>query len=266
MRQTDRGCVGGDGDVSEKGAWRLLDRRYARRLSGADMETIPWSLMGWGKSMYQRLCAAVCACIASAVVGFAALAPSQASAQTTTVSVTGPDTSFSNVTHGNIVGQIVTVPAGVTTLNSFSLRASGGAAPSTVRPAIYVWNGVDVGAQLFGAGAPSQVVAPVINQTLTFPVGLAVSPGQQIVIAAPVQNAGEVYDIFLVMTDPYAGGSRVVKVGAAQAAILPTQDYVFSAVFQNAVPVPTMSEWAMILLGVMLAGGAALTIQRRRTA
>ena len=29
-------------------------------------------------------------------------------------------------------------------------------------------------------------------------------------------------------------------------------------------PVPTMSEWAMILLGVLLAGGAALTIQRRR--
>lgn len=31
-------------------------------------------------------------------------------------------------------------------------------------------------------------------------------------------------------------------------------------------PVPTLSEWAMILLGVALAGGAALTIQRRRQA
>ena len=29
------------------------------------------------------------------------------------------------------------------------------------------------------------------------------------------------------------------------------------------VPVPTMSEWAMILFGLMLAGGAALYIQRR---
>lgn len=28
--------------------------------------------------------------------------------------------------------------------------------------------------------------------------------------------------------------------------------------------IPTMTEWAMILLGVALAGGAALTIQRRR--
>jgi len=31
-------------------------------------------------------------------------------------------------------------------------------------------------------------------------------------------------------------------------------------------PVPTLSEWATILLGGMLAGGAALTLQRRRAA
>ncbi len=31
-----------------------------------------------------------------------------------------------------------------------------------------------------------------------------------------------------------------------------------------AAPVPTLSEWAMILLGVIMAGGAALYIQRRR--
>ena len=30
--------------------------------------------------------------------------------------------------------------------------------------------------------------------------------------------------------------------------------------------VPTLSEWGLILLGLTLAGGAALTIQRRRTA
>lgn len=30
-------------------------------------------------------------------------------------------------------------------------------------------------------------------------------------------------------------------------------------------PVPTLSEWAMILLGVLIAGGAAMTIQRRKS-
>lgn len=33
----------------------------------------------------------------------------------------------------------------------------------------------------------------------------------------------------------------------------------------GAVTVPTMTEWAMILFGVLLAGGAAVMIQRRRT-
>lgn len=34
--------------------------------------------------------------------------------------------------------------------------------------------------------------------------------------------------------------------------------------FAPAAPVPTLSEWAMILLGLMLAGGAALYLQRRQ--
>ena len=33
-----------------------------------------------------------------------------------------------------------------------------------------------------------------------------------------------------------------------------------------AAAVPTLSEWAMILFGLVLAGGAALVIQRRRMA
>jgi len=35
---------------------------------------------------------------------------------------------------------------------------------------------------------------------------------------------------------------------------------------QRAAPIPTMSEWAMILLAVLLAGGAALTVHRRQEA
>ena len=39
---------------------------------------------------------------------------------------------------------------------------------------------------------------------------------------------------------------------------------IFFATVAPAAPVPTLSEWAMILLGLTLAGGAALHIQRRR--
>ncbi|HEY1071806.1 IPTL-CTERM sorting domain-containing protein [Brevundimonas sp.] len=51
------------------------------------------------------------------------------------------------------------------------------------------------------------------------------------------------------------GGSTVAGVRAG--------DGLVSITYVSPAPVPTMSEWAMILLGVMLAGGAALYIQRR---
>ncbi|WGM31962.1 hypothetical protein KKHFBJBL_02213 [Brevundimonas sp. NIBR11] len=40
--------------------------------------------------------------------------------------------------------------------------------------------------------------------------------------------------------------------------------YFFATFGPEATPVPTLSEWAMILFGLTLAGGAALYIQRRR--
>lgn len=48
----------------------------------------------------------------------------------------------------------------------------------------------------------------------------------------------------------------------------PLQETHFTARFGPPAPaaVPTMSEWAMILLGLLLAGGAALMIQKRRFA
>ena len=35
--------------------------------------------------------------------------------------------------------------------------------------------------------------------------------------------------------------------------------------YQGPAPIPTLTEWAMILFGLALAGAAALTLQRRRT-
>lgn len=52
----------------------------------------------------------------------------------------------------------------------------------------------------------------------------------------------------LYMADP--GAQRAFRIAAAP--------------FPPPVTVPTLSEWAMILFGLLLAGGAALTIQRRR--
>jgi len=68
-------------------------------------------------------------------------------------------------------------------------------------------------------------------------------------IVAPVSNAGLSFEVLTNGTSTY---ERIDDVSVS-AAIVP-------------VTVPTMTEWAMILLGVMLAGGAALMIQRQRMA
>lgn len=60
--------------------------------------------------------------------------------------------------------------------------------------------------------------------------------------------------------NPYAGGAAFENFAVVSA---PT-DLAF--VINPPAPVPTMSEWAMILLGLVLAGGAAVYLQRRRIA
>ncbi|OYX55560.1 MAG: hypothetical protein B7Y86_12945 [Brevundimonas subvibrioides] len=61
----------------------------------------------------------------------------------------------------------------------------------------------------------------------------------------------------------YAGGIGFISGTGLQAGI----DTTFEVVQVAApVPVPTLSEWALILFGLILAGGAALYIQRRQMA
>lgn len=59
----------------------------------------------------------------------------------------------------------------------------------------------------------------------------------------------------------YADGVAFVSGTSSQGS-----DWTFEVVQVPAAPVPTLSEWAMILLGLMLAGGAAIYIQRRQLA
>lgn len=63
-------------------------------------------------------------------------------------------------------------------------------------------------------------------------------------------------------------GRSDVRVTTLQGASVDTaaDDFVITAPAPPPAPVPTLSEWAMILLGLMLAGGAALHLQRQRLA
>lgn len=59
-----------------------------------------------------------------------------------------------------------------------------------------------------------------------------------------------------------SGAARTFTVGLREGAAPPEDLFSFSAPVVQ--PVPTLSEWAMILFGTLLAGGAALYIQRRQ--
>lgn len=97
------------------------------------------------------------------------------------------------------------------------------------------------------------------------------SPMQVFVLDTPFPvTAGDTYSFTFDATilranstDPYADGTFIRNYSDL--------DVSHDAAFQvtqvaAAAAVPTLSEWAMILFGLVLAGGAALVIQRRRMA
>jgi hypothetical protein len=126
-----------------------------------------------------------------------------------------------------------------------------------------LYNGTGTGAA-GAAGTP--LYSQAVNLTNTDPAFQTITLGTPLPI-----TAGNVYSFAfdastLRAANPgsYAGGV-VFNNGTA---LINFADLTFEVVQVAAAPapVPTLSEWAMILLGLMLAGGAALFIQRRRLA
>jgi hypothetical protein len=146
---------------------------------------------------------------------------------------------------------------------SFTATVTGIVTQIAVRPRANISN---VSLRLYNSGVPSgpgdytQVVSLTALsgndagfQTITLNTPLPVTAGQQysfnfLVADLAYQNA-----------NVYGGGSLWVT-GSSFA-----QDLAFQVYEQpTPAPVPTLSEWAMILLGVMLAAMAAVYVQRKR--
>lgn len=97
-------------------------------------------------------------------------------------------------------------------------------------------------------------VATTGNQTLTVTLNAAA------IAAINAARGGSFAIGFLNATDN-SGGDDTIFLGSIDTT---PRDLVLSRAAPA--PVPTMSEWAMILLGTILAGGAALYIQRQQRA
>lgn len=177
-------------------------------------------------------------------------------------------------------GQTITVPAGQSAITSFSFVMSSVPDTFTFEGVIMAWDGTKAtGPVLYRSALRSTTGATPQEIIFTPGAPVPVTPGQTYVLfASSVNGTGTGDGHWAAEPSPgsYAGGQYVYTNGASEADWTVDWDmppYVdtdvgFTVNFAPAVvaTVPTMSEWAMILLAVMMAGGAAVYLQRRRLA
>lgn len=124
-----------------------------------------------------------------------------------------------------------------------------------------------------GSGITDNVGTPVSSQAVTLvDVGTDATGFQTIVLATPLPIvSGQTYSfafgdgsaldqMSLTTTSVYAGGLAFRRFNES----LPASDLAFTVTEVPPAPVPTMSEWMMILFGLVLAGAAVLAVQRGR--
>lgn len=158
---------------------------------------------------------------------------------------------------------VVDVPAGLP-VQSAELKVrtwttSGG--PNTINlhqvttdPSTLWWGGVPIFTDLGDGPVLGSFIASGPNGVATVTLNAA---GIAAVNAAQGGKVGFGFNNATVETDPdgfgFFGGASVDNTLILTRGVTPPP-----------APVPTMSEWAMIGLGLALAGGAALTVSRRR--
>lgn len=176
-----------------------------------------------------------------------------------------------------VIGQYFSVPAGQSVVSSFGLEVD---APATMvfRGELYAW---DVGTQR--ATGPALYTSSAISTAgpgvtfLNFVPGAPVpvtAGGNYVVFLSTVRDAGTGNGCMqYTNTNVIPTGQATYKFSASPAdfttgawSVNGGEDLGIRVNFAPAVitTVPTLSEWAMILFGVMLAGGAAVLVQRRR--
>jgi len=173
-------------------------------------------------------------------------------------------------------GQTFTVPDGQAAVSSFSFKLASVPATTTFRGVLMRWDtGTSraIGPVLYQSGDVNTTGATVQDVTFTIPGSAAVTAGQTYVIfGSTLNSAGSGAGSWSLAADVLPGGSTVFLNSGSQSDWTGTgwerQSSFDMGVTVNFVAapaaVPTLSEWAMILFGLLLAGGAALYIQRRQ--
>jgi hypothetical protein len=157
---------------------------------------------------------------------------------------------------------IYSIPAGGTiTSATLSLNASNiGNGPNTVG----VYAVTTSPAQIAAGTAPAAATHADLGDGTQFGTAVATTNDETLTITLSADA--------LTALNAARGGS--IAFGLVNETATVNNDFVFGnsqgsaprtlTIVQTPAPVPTLSEWAMILLGLMLAGGAAIYLQRRQ--
>lgn len=200
------------------------------------------------------------AILAAAVLALAVTSANPASAQTLSSNATGIDQGIDDAI--NIIGESIT-PLNVR-MKDFTFYLRRTTATFSVTPQIYEWDGNTVVGSALWTG-PDVSITSASYSPFIFTPNLNVDVSKQYVIVVKQSFSGEQGDLDFGSANSIPG-NLVGSVGAAGWVQVPMAEARFSATFDSGavVAVPTMTELAMIMLSAILAGGAILTIQRRR--
>ena len=208
-----------------------------------------------------RALAAIAVCMA--LFGFGGAVSAQTITQAGTNLELGIDDGQS------VMGQSVLPPAN--RLNSFTFNVRRTTATLGLIPVVYEYtaSGQPIPGAPLWTGAPVAITSLVSAPVTFITGGLTLDPTKRYALVVRQQFAGQEGGFNMNSVGAYADGGSLFGTPAAVLGCIPCapvgSDAQFSAVFAPAVTaVPTLSEWAMIGLGLMLASGAALTLQRRQ--
>ena len=195
------------------------------------------------------------------LAGFAAIAASVVASAASAGTLTNTSVTLS--------GSSVSSPSTVTTAYTIATAMDGSGSNTNILIATFSGLALVNGNCTNGEVTVSVGGTPIVG---AFPICVLYS-GNSIQISVPAGvtvPAGSNVSVFIpntrVSTGPTAGTySANIRTAQANGATVdapaPAPTYTFGVA---PTPVPTMTEWAMILFGTILAGGAALYIQRRK--
>lgn len=164
----------------------------------------------------------------------------------------------------SVIGQSVSPPSA--RLDSYTLYLRRTTATLSVVPFVYEWTSDPQAypTTVVWTGAPVAVTATAISPVVFDTGGVVLDTSKIYVLAVRLANPAESGFYGQNEAGTYGPGSRVFgNTTTLNGGGVSVRDLPFSATFAP-FAVPTLTEWAMILLGLMLAGASVAIIQRRR--